>query len=382
MHKLFVAVFAALALFAARPAVAMPEPLVYQGFAEYNGQPANGVYDFIFTLYDSPSALVPLAPSINAQELDVVKGLFTAQLGFDPALFDGSQRWLEIEIRPEGGGSYQLLAPRQRLGATPLAYYALAGAGEQPEPRPGSTSGLPEGSTYSLTVNDNGFLLSGFIGVPNIQTVTYSPGAWQTTAYLEREYSPGSVLETAWFDGELNNIHLSLNVSASLPDGFVDATLVLNAGQATAYNRYISGSSMVESIQVSWPTAPGYLISRTPAAIGYPTDPYTTPDDSTYARVTRNGSPIQGSLVTAFGQFYRPQQQNAAPINAAYNPLAASEILAILQGTTQTNLSYAYFDQPGGSPLSPPASYTGATLSTAPTDDGLFRFDVIYTPVP
>ena len=58
----------------------------------------------------------------------VTNGLFTVTLDFGTAAFQGDARWLQIAVRPTGGGSYTTLAPRQALTATPYAMSLVPGA--------------------------------------------------------------------------------------------------------------------------------------------------------------------------------------------------------------------------------------------------------------
>ena len=58
------------------------------------------------------------------------KGLSIATLDFGPHVFAGADRWLEIAVRTNGGGSFATLDPRQQIASTPYAITAghVAGA--------------------------------------------------------------------------------------------------------------------------------------------------------------------------------------------------------------------------------------------------------------
>lgn len=52
--------------------------------------------------------------------LSVSSGVFTANLSY-PNQFPGDDRWLEISVRPSGGGAYTVLTPRQQVLPAPYA---------------------------------------------------------------------------------------------------------------------------------------------------------------------------------------------------------------------------------------------------------------------
>lgn len=116
----------ALALAAARSATAVDqsESFTYQGQLTELGQPANGVYDFEFRLYDAAQDGTPLGLN-DRPDLPVSDGIFSTTLSFFSQV-TGQQRWLEIRVRPgDSEGEYTMLAPRQMITSTPYAVYAL-----------------------------------------------------------------------------------------------------------------------------------------------------------------------------------------------------------------------------------------------------------------
>jgi hypothetical protein len=94
----------------------------YQGCLTANGFAAQGSYDLVFALFDSPTNGVLLAGPLTNSALAVSNGLFTAVLDFGAA-FDGGARWVEISVRG-GGGPFTALTPRQLITPTPLALFA------------------------------------------------------------------------------------------------------------------------------------------------------------------------------------------------------------------------------------------------------------------
>lgn len=163
---------AALALFAASVA-AQPvgTAFTYQGRLSDRGVPANGQYDFTFTLYNAASAGTAVSSPVATNAVAVSNGLFTVSLDFGSA-FDGSALWLEIAVRTNGPGSFISLAPRPALTASPYALYALSagslGAGGLP---PGVVTNGEVGVNLTGTFTGNGAGLTGVAGsLPGVTT--------------------------------------------------------------------------------------------------------------------------------------------------------------------------------------------------------------------
>jgi len=95
----------------------------YQGRLNDGAGPANGSYDLTFALYDDPSAGGQQGGGITNTATAVSNGLFTVTLDFGNQ-FPGADRWLEIGVRTNGGGSFSTLVPRQHITPTPYAIYA------------------------------------------------------------------------------------------------------------------------------------------------------------------------------------------------------------------------------------------------------------------
>lgn len=101
----------------------------YQGALKENGSPVSGAYDLQFILYNSPVGGNQVGPILAREDQPLAGGLIRAELDFG-AVFDGSDRWLEVGVRPgAAAGSFTPLVPRQRLAAVPYASFSfLAGS--------------------------------------------------------------------------------------------------------------------------------------------------------------------------------------------------------------------------------------------------------------
>lgn len=108
-------------LFAA-PAAPVGTGFTYQGHLDDGGNPANGTYDFQFTLFDAITLGNQVGVSVTLGDVPIFDGLFNVELDFGVGVFGGGARWLEIGVRPgASGGAYTLLSPRQELTPAPYA---------------------------------------------------------------------------------------------------------------------------------------------------------------------------------------------------------------------------------------------------------------------
>jgi hypothetical protein len=105
-------------------ALAQGTAFTYQGRLNDNSSPANGNYDLRFTIYDSSGGNTTIGTPVTSSSVPVANGLFTVTLDFGAGVFTGPARWLGIEARPAGGGSFTPLLPRQPLTASPYAVTA------------------------------------------------------------------------------------------------------------------------------------------------------------------------------------------------------------------------------------------------------------------
>ena len=104
----------------------------YQGRLQDGGTNANGSYDFQFTLWDAASGGTqqpqPNPVTVTRTSVAVANGTFTVQLDFGSSGFPGSDRFLEIRVRPGGGSGFTILEPRQPITATPYAVRSASAA--------------------------------------------------------------------------------------------------------------------------------------------------------------------------------------------------------------------------------------------------------------
>src|SRR3974390_2182240 len=82
-------------------AAAQATAFTYQGRLNDGGNPANGIYDLRFAIYDAASGGAQQGNSVTNTATGVINGLFTVMLDFGNQ-FPGADRWLEIGVRTTG----------------------------------------------------------------------------------------------------------------------------------------------------------------------------------------------------------------------------------------------------------------------------------------
>ncbi|MEM1330260.1 MAG: hypothetical protein AAGG07_06850 [Planctomycetota bacterium] len=129
--------------------------VTYQGRLDEDTSAADGLYDLRFTMFDDAIGGATIAGPFTFDDVTVENGLFTVQLDLDPFHFDGTERFLLIEVRDGAStGGFEALSPRQPFGAAGQALYALDAPMPPLDPEPQLLSGLPIGTTLTVTMTD------------------------------------------------------------------------------------------------------------------------------------------------------------------------------------------------------------------------------------
>lgn len=124
-----------LLMIAATPATAdweAGQTFTFQGRLLEYGEPANGSYDFQFSLYNTASGGIQVGDTTLTTGCLVVDGLFKVDLDFgtNPSPFDGRAFWMEVTTRPYDENNpdapFSGLFPRLSVSPTP---YSLKAAG-------------------------------------------------------------------------------------------------------------------------------------------------------------------------------------------------------------------------------------------------------------
>ncbi len=201
-------VLGAWCLVLAHSALAQGTAFTYQGRLNDGANPANGLYDLQFAIYDAPTSGNLQGNLITNSATTVSNGLFTATLDFGNQ-FPGAGRWLEISARTNGTSTFLTLAPRQPLTATP---YSIQSANAATAASAGSVAAgniigalaagqLPAsvvtngatGVTFTGTFSGNGFGISNAnIGLLSSGAVNW--GSFTLTSLLSLSGQPATVI--------------------------------------------------------------------------------------------------------------------------------------------------------------------------------------------
>ena len=108
------------------PVLAQSTAFTYQGRLTDNNQPANGIYDFEFKLFDAVTGGTQDGTARQVLSVEVTNGVFTVLVDFGAGAFPGADRYLEIGVRPSGSLTFTTLTPRQQITVTPYALFSGA----------------------------------------------------------------------------------------------------------------------------------------------------------------------------------------------------------------------------------------------------------------
>lgn len=125
-HRFLTSVLLAMLLVSANLGAApVSSAFTYQGELSQGDGPANGFFDLEFHIFDVVTGGIDLVPEALFDGVEVTNGIFSVELDFGDAPFDGNALWLEIRVRENGASGMTILEPRQPVSPTPYALQAL-----------------------------------------------------------------------------------------------------------------------------------------------------------------------------------------------------------------------------------------------------------------
>ncbi|HWD19618.1 MAG TPA: tail fiber domain-containing protein [Verrucomicrobiae bacterium] len=211
----------------------------YQGQLQYNGAPANGLYDLQFAVFDAVTNGVQISVFVTNVATPVSAGLFTATLDFGAAPFDGSPIWLDVAARTNGNGAFVSLAPRQPITPSPLAIYAATAASA------GAVGSIVNTNIAQLSVPNTTVQATGSLTVFNgfiVGVTLLNPGSGYTTAPAVAivDATGSNALITATAAG---GSVTSLNISSAGVNYSANATLVIGAPPSNSRETFTSANT-------------------------------------------------------------------------------------------------------------------------------------------
>ncbi len=323
--KLVIALTALSSLVLTHQSPAQGTAFTYQGRLNDGVSLANGIYDLRCALYDDATSGAQQGMPITNNACNVSNGLFTVTMDFGNQ-FSGANRWLELAVRTNGGGSFSALSPRQKFAATPYAITAGNLTGSLPAAQLSGTiagGNLPASPSFSGTVAAN-FIAGNGANVTNVNAATLNgltaANFWRTNGNAGANPTNGAFLGTTDnlpLEFRANNQRaLRIEPNATSPNliaghsgnvvsnGFYGETL-LGGGYSGAPNRVANYFATVVG-GVGNTASGSYAIAmgegNTASGYGSIAMGHNTSVSGSWSTAIGNGSVATGSYSTALGQ--------------------------------------------------------------------------------
>jgi hypothetical protein len=190
----------------------------YQGRLNGGGSPLNGLYDFRFKLFADPLGNTQVGANYFSTNIPVAGGLFVTTIDFGAGLFNGSNYWLEVDVRtnnPPNTANYTQLTPFQALTPTPYAVFANTASNVSGTISAAQINGvvanvnLPSSPTVSGTVTA-GFFAGNGANVTNVNAAALN-GLNATNFWR----LGGNAVAPGQFLGSTNNLPVELWANGS-----------------------------------------------------------------------------------------------------------------------------------------------------------------------
>ncbi|HEY3854797.1 MAG TPA: hypothetical protein VGO67_10425, partial [Verrucomicrobiae bacterium] len=208
----------------------------YQGRLDESGSPACGAFDMTFSLYASPSGGPSATFTVTNLGVTVSSGQFATLLDFGPGVFAGQTWWLELGVRTNGSGAFNILLPRLQVFPAPYAIYATtAGEAASTTNFSGSLAGDVTGTQSATVVSSVGGQSAANVASATL-AANGAASANTANTLVERDaigsFAAGMVTATS-FTG--NGIGLT-NIPGSSITGTLDDALLTNVFFLSASN--------------------------------------------------------------------------------------------------------------------------------------------------
>ncbi|MBX3289726.1 MAG: tail fiber domain-containing protein [Acidobacteria bacterium] len=209
--------------------LAQTSEFTFQGKLSESGAPVSTPRDMIFRLWDETNT-VQIGSDIEVNNVQFNNGVFTVQLDFGPASFEGGDRWLETLISLPGVNDYTALAPRQKFTSAPYAIRAL----ESDTAQTANTAVNAANASQLGGIAANQYVLTSDARLSNARTPL--PGS---TSYIQNQ-NGGAQSGTNFFIGGTGRanqfIASSIGVNTTAPTTPLDvAGIVSSSGSQAGY---------------------------------------------------------------------------------------------------------------------------------------------------
>lgn len=315
------------------PAAPVGTAFTYQGRLSASGNPANGVYDLTFALFDASVEGNGVGGQLTNSATVISNGLFTVTLDFGSNMFSGAGLWLQIGVRTNGGGSFSILNPRQVL--TPAPYAITAGNVTGPVNGASIVNGTITGAqlaSNSIAASQlapgaaaANLLASGQLGVPT-GGVILSTNPVAANLLGAGYYSLGEV-HTAdqWRPGNTDQAGIASAGSCSMV--WTGSEVLLWGGGYGGYYP-VSGGRYNPSSD-SWTAM---STNSAPAGRASHTTVWTGSDMIVWGGVNQAGPPSYNTTYYGDGGRYNPTRDTWSPVSASGAPSLRFEHTAVWTG--------------------------------------------------
>lgn len=250
----------AVVVFAGAPAFGQSGSITYQGSLEEAGGFADGSYDMVFRLFSSASGGSSLA-AVSVDGVEVDNGLFSVELDFGDVFDAGSERYLEVSVKPGGAMGFDVLSPRVRLTSAPAANvaafadeaaFAQSGPFAPVDTTPVSDDGV-SGMVVSVEVDFDGDLrtdlsLGSVVGIERQVIFPVTPGGFSDfVVELRVPYQAGSPFR-GYFEQLLGSVDVLVRCTAQVTN---ETVYLFEDGVVSGWGLGYDGT-FVETVEVTF----------------------------------------------------------------------------------------------------------------------------------
>jgi hypothetical protein len=332
----------------------------YQAVLNDGGNPATGIYDLRFTIYDAVTNGDAVSGVLTNAATPVSNGLFSVTLDFGEGVFTGLGRWLEVDVRTNGGGAFAALVPRQTL--LPVPYTVMANTasnllGTLPAAQLCGTlpASVLSGCSGPVTLTNGGNSFNGsfsgsFFG--SGAGLTNVPGslAWQNVTGTSQQAQPN----TGYLANNAAQVTITLPTAPNLGDimrvsgvGAGGWIIAQNAGQAIQAEQFGAVTTTNWNSLTNWTQTSGPVRCCSIAS---------SSDGSKLAAVWCQSSPPSGGIYTSTNSGVTWTQTSAPNVEWYSIALSSdgSKLAAVVWGggiytSTNSGLTWTQTSAPGGS---------------------------------